>query len=846
MGRGMRRKSRVKSRIVLVIAYVGSIALLAGHYQDLSQRERVLRTHLIEDVATRLADFMALHARLLKSLAKPVINGPDGVYLADAQLSEGPWHHVEVVLADNQKWTFIPGEPPHLSQAAPGVMGAALTTPALLATRSEARPDHLLLQVPLVHGYEVEGLVNAELPLSLLESRLAESHEQPGQLFIVNDRNQTLAQRPQPLLVASLPTLADLLPESAAARILYPQDLIEGHYQTFGDQDVLRIALKTGGAHLFHRMNHTSIRERIYPEMAIPVSGTLFLLGLLHAFLRLRRQTDELGDTLNEMDFLFRNSQVPQLLVDTRTDRLIKSNRSASKLFGFPRKTLVEIPFSNLCRPTKNGDQLSIYGGVLRQARLSGNKKILVEVIAAIPAEQHSRLQHYFIWNTSALDKHSQNIRFQAYYDPLTQLPNRNFLFEHLQKLLASHRREQHQFALLFVDLDRFKQVNDTLGHDIGDQVLLAVGERLKARLRESDILARLGGDEFTVVLPHLRDQLDAISVAKTLVKTLSDPFIVNGYDIHIGASVGISLFPDNGEDAHTLLKNADIAMYQAKERGRSGFCFFEEDMNASLLRKVGLEKDILAALDSQQFFLEYQPIIDVASRQIAGAEVLLRWNHPIYGTLSPADFIRIAEETGQMAAISEWVLREALAYMEGWLDQQDAELPLFIAINMSQRQLINLQHVKRWQDIISASRIPSRRIMLELDEKVYAENTPEVTQALNQLMMMGVQLSLDDFGRGDASLRLLQALPISTLKIDFSGITSPTVAARPPKFVQALVKLGQALDLKVTAVGIEEATQLALLEDAGCNYAQGYWFSEPLSATKFKEFVHSYTPDIR
>lgn len=285
--------------------------------------------------------------------------------------------------------------------------------------------------------------------------------------------------------------------------------------------------------------------------------------------------------------------------------------------------------------------------------------------------------------------------------------------------------------------------------------------------------------------------------------------------------------------------------MYQAKERGRSGFCFFEEDMNASLLRKVGLEKDIVAALDNQEFFLEFQPIMHVAGKQLAGAEVLLRWKHPAYGILAPADFIRIAEETGQMAPISEWVLREALHHMEGWLDQQDPDKALFIAINMSQRQLINPQHVKKWQEIITNSRIPSRRIVLELDEKVYSETTPDVTQALNQLIMMGIQLSLDDFGRSEASLRLIQSLPISALKIDVSGITTPSPAARSPKFIQALIKLGQALDLKVTAVGVEDAVQFSELEDAGCTYAQGFWFSEPLDVGRFNDFMQSYSPKL-
>ncbi len=787
----------------------------------------------------------------------------------------------------NQRLSFTPLVPPRLATSTVKVNESTLRSRRLLVERTDEDPDLLRVIYPVRQDAEILLTLELLLTRDRLQPLAAVERNLLGSLLLVNERNQVL----QRIVMAgsagtdvAVDTLADALPKPLTSGFRYPQDVIAGGYQATEGIHLLRLPLDGGGWHVFHILPNEELRLLLWPKMALPLVLVFFFMALLAGFYHYRGRYRGLDRQIEDYEFLFRNSKIAQLLVDTRTDSLIRSNRAASRLFGFPRKTLAEIPFSNLCRPADSGTVPSAIGSTLKLARIAGNQKILVDVIASIPEDRNPLIQHYFLLNPSSLDKRSQNIRFQAYYDPLTQLPNRNFLFEHLQKLLATHRRENHSFAVLFVDLDRFKQVNDTLGHDIGDQVLLTVGERLKSRLRESDILARLGGDEFTIILPHLRDQMDASMVARTLVKNLSEPLSVAGYDIHIGASVGISIYPDNGEDANTLLKNADIAMYQAKEGGRGGFCFFQEEMNDALSRKAELESDIQTALEKQQFVIELQPIVDAGTLRIAGAEVLLRWQHPLHGLLSPTDFIRIAEETGQIAPISEWLLQESLGYAESWLsDDQLVTMPadsrsidrpaitpseevsnppapggampatansatansgLFLAINLSQRQLINTQHVKRWQEIINNSRIPSHRITLELDEQVYFEDSADIRHALNQLLMMGVKLSLNDFGNVESSLKMLKNLPVSAVKVDFSSPRINPADSRESKLNLALVKMGLTLDLVVTAVGVENVRQLALLAEAGCPYVQGYLFSPPLSPQEFRQRLpHSIHP---
>lgn len=672
------------------------------------------------------------------------------------------------------------------------------------------------------------------------KSRLLEADPDPstsiasgvlGYRLSVDDGNRVLWVSPTPMSVPR--TLSEALPSDIRHRLTYPQDLIAGDYRVVGDYRLLRLSPRPG-EHLLHVVSDRQLLIAALPQMALPLTLTLLLVGGSLRLTRLSQQFDRQHQELARHEALFRHSSVPQLLVDVQADQIVQANRAASRLFGFPRRTLLEIPFRHLCRPTPTGGLESSFGGTLMQARLAGNRTLLVDVIPSVPSDRQTPLQQYFILNASGLNERAEDIRQQAYHDALTHLPNRNFLFEHLQKLLATHRREERRFAVLFVDLDRFKQVNDGLGHDVGDRILLTVGERLKSRLRESDLLARLGGDEFTIVLPHLRDDLDASLVARSVVKHLSEPFIINGYDIRIGASVGIAIYPDNGDNAQTLLKNADIAMYQAKEVGRGGYCFFDEHMNQSLTRRSRLEQDIGQALERGELRLLLQPIVDLHRLEIAGAEALLRWEHPTLGTLLPGDFIPVAEETGHIATISEWVLRTSLELASDWL-RRSSRPDLFLSLNLSQRQLINLPHVRRWQEIIEASPLPPRNLLLELNEGLYRQGAEELGRTLYQLHQTGVRLALDHFGGGLAPLSLLRQVPVGAIKINVANFDLPdeTPAAR---FDEGLIRLGLTMGVTVIAVGVESANQVRRLRQAGCHYAQGYLFSEPRPPEAFFE----------
>jgi diguanylate cyclase len=428
--------------------------------------------------------------------------------------------------------------------------------------------------------------------------------------------------------------------------------------------------------------------------------------------------------------------------------------------------------------------------------------------------------------------KAEDTLSYLAQYDPLTDLANRALFHDRLEHALARGERHGGMLALLFLDLDRFKRVNDTLGHTGGDALLKEVAKRMKRRMRDSDTVARLGGDEFAIIIEELSDPQDAARLADDLVKILREPFVMSGHEIPVGVSVGIAVRPPSEGDR--LLKDADAAMYRAKKEGGNNYQFYTEEMNVQASERLALERDLQHALDRNELLLHYQPQVDLATGDIVGAEALLRWQHHERGLVSPTEFIPVLEETGYIIPVGAWVLDEACRQARAWQDAGFA--PLRIAVNLSARQLGRESLVYAVQHALEESGLDPSCLELEITESLLLEDAEAGLRSVERLKnaVGGLSISIDDFGTGYSSLSRLKALPIERLKIDRSFIDGVPVDPEDSAITAAVVSLAHSMRLHVTAEGVETAEQLAFLHARGCDEAQGFYFSRPLPVHEF------------
>jgi PAS domain S-box-containing protein len=444
-----------------------------------------------------------------------------------------------------------------------------------------------------------------------------------------------------------------------------------------------------------------------------------------------------------------------------------------------------------------------------------------------------------------------EQIRFLAYYDGLTQLPNRTLFIERLKLALASATRHGRRIAILFLDLDRFKHINDTLGHSAGDELLRSVADRLRKVLRSTDTIgreagsaasnsdgtvARLGGDEFVVSATDITRGEDAARVASRILDALSDPFMLNEHEVFVTGSIGISLYPDDGGDSDTLLKSADAALYHAKDVGRNGYQFYNKSMNATAFQRLLLENSLRKALKREEFLLHFQPQIDVASGAMIGAEALIRWRQPDLGLVSPADFIPLAEETGLILAIGEWVLRQACAQSKTW--QATGFDSLRCAINISGRHFWQNQFLNVLDEVVRTTGVDPRCLELEITESVLMRSGTEAVSILNQLKARGLRIAVDDFGTGYSSLSYLTRFPIDALKIDQSFVRDIVTDPSDAAVIAAIIAMARSLGIDVIAEGVETAEQLTLLQQQGCRLMQGHLFGRPCPADEFEALL--------
>jgi diguanylate cyclase (GGDEF)-like protein len=444
--------------------------------------------------------------------------------------------------------------------------------------------------------------------------------------------------------------------------------------------------------------------------------------------------------------------------------------------------------------------------------------------------------------------KSEKRILQLAFYDSLTGLPNQTSYRDRLQQVIAHARRYNRIAAVLFLDLDNFKRINDTLGHRAGDHLLKLVSERLNGTIRSSDSLsrnrsdklqttvARQGGDEFTLILTEIRNPEDAAKVAHRLVSKLSEPYKLEGYEVFITVSIGIAIFPVDGEDIDSILMNADAAMYHAKKQGKNNFQFYRLTMNERAMERLNLENDLRKALERDELLLHYQPKVGIESGKIVGMEALIRWQHPEIGMVSPAEFIPMAEETGLIVPIGEWVLQAACAQINAWQAQGLAPIP--VSVNISSQQFQHQELLITIGRLLESSGIPPERLMLEITESVIMQNTDSTFDILNTLTAMGLRLLIDDFGTGYSSLSYLKRLPVYAIKIDRSFISDIATNPDDAAIIKAIIAMAQNLKLKVVAEGVETEEQLAFLRDEQCDVMQGYLFSRPLPAEEASKLL--------
>ncbi len=432
-----------------------------------------------------------------------------------------------------------------------------------------------------------------------------------------------------------------------------------------------------------------------------------------------------------------------------------------------------------------------------------------------------------------------ERISHMAHHDALTGLPNRTLLEDRIRQAMLFAQRNGRHVTVVFMDLDNFKLINDSLGHKAGDELLKTIAERMVNSVRQTDTVVRLGGDEFVLVLVEQADPTDSITpVLHKIREAIAEPMYIEGQKLEVTSSMGLASYPEDGADSETLLMNADAAMYQAKALGRNNYQFYTAEMNTRIHERLRLQEGIRHAIDRNEFFLEYQPQMDLHTGCITGAEALIRWRHPQRGTVSPAEFIALAEETGLIVPIGEWVLHTACRQTREW---HDAGLPpIVVSVNVSARQFKENNLIRHVKNALSQSGLHACHLELEVTESLIMQNVEQAVATMQELQAMGVQLSIDDFGTGYSSLSSLKSFPISRLKLDRSFVRDLPHDDDDKAIAKAVISLGHELDLRVLAEGVETAEQLAFLRNSGCDEMQGYFFSRPVAAQAFTALLEA------
>lgn len=461
-------------------------------------------------------------------------------------------------------------------------------------------------------------------------------------------------------------------------------------------------------------------------------------------------------------------------------------------------------------------------------AENKGEKTALHISITTIVDEFGTPSQYAAIINDVTERKFDEErILHQANFDALTELPNRALFLDRLGQSLLAMARGNQKLGLMFIDLDGFKLVNDTLGHDMGDELLREAAVRISSSTRDGDTVARLGGDEFTVIMPNLNDAKDAPVVAQRILDALSRPFELDGTEAFVSGSIGITIFPDDADDANNLLKNADAAMYRAKDMGKANFQFFTADLNSQVAERLKIKNGLVMALERGEFKLFYQPKMTLSTGKVDSVEALMRWDNPELGMVSPVQFIPVLEETGMVVEVGEWAIREACLQRQKWIDQ--GLNPIRIAVNLSARQLREMSFVSVLQRLLKETGVGPDGIEIEITESMIMSDKDTAISALTELHELGIRVAMDDFGTGYSSLSYLRQFPIDTIKIDRSFVSDISTNQEDAEIIRTIITMGHTLNKKIVAEGVETAEQLEILRDYECDQIQGYFISRPV-----------------
>ena len=558
------------------------------------------------------------------------------------------------------------------------------------------------------------------------------------------------------------------------------------------------------------------------------------------------------GET-NESEERFRNAfdyaAIGMALVSTE-GRWLQVNRSLCCLLDY---TEHELQTTDLLTIIHHDDVGAVFESIKRlikgqlpllqvELRLRHKHGREVWVLASVSLAGHSQSQPHLIFQMQDITDRKlaeERLQHDAFHDALTGLPNRTMFLDHLRLAIArAQRRDGLGFAVLYLDVDRFKVINDSLGHTVGDQLLIGLARRLEACMRLGDTVARLGGDEFILLVEDLHDEAEAITVAERIQGLLQQPFELNGREFFATVSIGIASSWTSYQNAEDIVRDADTAMYRAKSSGKARHEIFDGAMHAHANKVLQLETDLRHALERNEFAVHYQPIVALQDFRLRGFEALVRWRHPERGYISPVDFIPIAEESGLIIQLGEWVLREACTQMERWQKIFPAEPPLYVAVNLSGKQFIQQDLIKQVADILLETEIDPHGLKLEITESMVMDNVEQATEMLRQLRALGLKLSIDDFGTGYSSLSYLHRFPVNTLKIDRSFVTRMSDNNENLEIVRTIVTLAQTLGMDVVAEGVETKEQLTMLCRLGCESGQGYFFSKPVDAKGAEKII--------
>lgn len=573
-----------------------------------------------------------------------------------------------------------------------------------------------------------------------------------------------------------------------------------------------------------------------YDPSMLGSKGVLGLLGTDGTF-RARRTGDSVtaGESINYSSAVpGADQEDPIVVLAANSWDGVRRFTGSQQLFEYPLAVIVGLSEDEQLAATHRNAQTYL----LR----AGIGSALIVLLALMLGRMNWQLAQARARENEATLAHALRVEYLAYHDGLTTLPNRSLFNKLLGQAINQAQRSSRRLAVAFIDLDRFKQINDTLGHEAGDELLREVAIRLRTCLRDSDIVARLGGDEFVVLMTEMTAEHYAAAVAQKIITAIAKPFFLLGQEFRVTASIGISAYPLDGTDEQTLTKNADIAMYQAKEDGKNNFQFYSEKLNANSLERLTLESSLRHALERGEFQLHYQAKRDMATGQITGMEALLRWKNPDLGMVAPMQFIQVAEETGLIVPIGRWALKTACQQNVAW---QEQGLPrLKIAVNLSERQFFDEHLLRDVIAILNYTGMQAGLLELEIHESLLIRDITKTLRILTALKSLGVKIAVDDFGAGFSSLATLQRFPLDTIKIDRSYIRDIATRDERSNLTEAIIAMGKSLSLTVVAQGVETKEQAEFLRQHACDELQGFYFNKPVSAQQFTELLQAQAAD--